>query len=61
MDSPTQQDWDRNVNKDTLGVWLHNNVWGQINSGGMYDLMWWAETIHQKTSTGATPTSTPTI
>jgi hypothetical protein len=25
---------------------LHNNVWGQINPGGMYDLFWWAtETI----------------
>jgi hypothetical protein len=32
--------------KDTQGIWLHKNVWGQINSGGMYDLFWWAtETI----------------
>ncbi len=32
--------------RDTRGVWLHKNVWGQINSGGMMDLFWWStETI----------------
>jgi hypothetical protein len=32
--------------KDTQGIWLHNNVWGQINDSGMSDLFWWAsETI----------------
>jgi len=31
------------VNQDQQGVWLHNFVWGQINSGGMYDLLWWGE------------------
>lgn len=32
------------VNKDVAGIWLHNFVWGQINSGGMYDLLWWGST-----------------
>jgi len=27
------------LNYDTTGVWLHNNVWGQINLDGMADLM----------------------
>ncbi len=36
----------QDLNKDTQGIWLHNNIWGQINSGGMYDLFWWSsETI----------------
>lgn len=42
IDSPSQQTWLEDLNKDTQGVWLHNNVWGQINSGGMTDLFWWA-------------------
>ncbi len=29
------------LNQDRAGIWLHNFVWGQINSGGMYDLWWW--------------------
>lgn len=29
------------LNKDSEGIWLHNFIWGQINSGGMYDLWWW--------------------
>jgi hypothetical protein len=46
VDTPTAQDWNRALTQDTAGIWLHNNVWGQINAGGMYDLMWWAaETI----------------
>jgi hypothetical protein len=46
VDSPGQQDWNRDLTKDTQGIWLHNNVWGQINPGGMSDLFWWAtETI----------------
>jgi hypothetical protein len=32
------------LNQDQQGIWLHNMVWGQINSGGMYDLLWWANT-----------------
>ncbi len=51
VDTTAQQDWQRAVNSDTQGVWLHNHVWGQINPGGMYDLMWWAaETIDRYTS-----------
>lgn len=42
IDSTSQQDWLKDLNKDTQGVWLHNNVWGQINAGGMIDLFWWA-------------------
>jgi hypothetical protein len=46
IDSPGQQDWNRDLIKDTQGIWLHNNVWGQINPGGMADLFWWSsETI----------------
>jgi hypothetical protein len=32
------------LNDDTRGIWLHQLVWGQINPGGMYDLMWGAST-----------------
>ena len=46
IDAPEQQDWNHDLIKDKEGIWLHNNVWGQINPGGMYDLFWWAsETI----------------
>jgi hypothetical protein len=46
IDFPGNQDWNRELTSDTQGIWLHNNVWGQINPGGMYDLFWWAtETI----------------
>lgn len=46
VDFPDNQNWNSDLLKDTQGIWLHNNVWGQINSGGMYDLFWWAtETI----------------
>lgn len=31
--------------QDTQGIWLHNFVWGGINSGGMYDLYWWTDNI----------------
>jgi hypothetical protein len=38
--------WDSNdVTKDTDGIWVHNYVWSQINSGGMYD-EYWAENTH---------------
>ena len=53
VDSPTQQTRHPQLNNDTQGIWLHNNVWGQVNPGGMYDLMWWAnDTIDQNASTG---------
>jgi hypothetical protein len=46
VDSPSLQDWNRDLARDTAGIWLHNNLWGQVNPGGMYDLFWWAtETI----------------
>jgi hypothetical protein len=46
VDTPEQQEWDRDLLKDTEGIWLHNNLWGQVNPGGMYDLFWWtSETI----------------
>jgi hypothetical protein len=46
IDLPDRQEWDRDLPKDSEGVWLHNFVWGQISDGGMYDLLWWAsETI----------------
>ncbi len=46
IDFVGNQDWNRDLLKDTQGIWLHNNVWGQINPGGMPDLFWWtAETL----------------
>ncbi len=40
------QDWDHDLLLDKAGIWLHNNVWGQVNPGGMTDLFWWTtETI----------------
>ncbi len=33
------------VYDDLDGIWLHNHVWGQINPGGMYDMMWWSEKL----------------
>ncbi len=32
---------------DTHGVWLHNYLWGALNSGGMYELYWWTTNIIQ--------------
>jgi hypothetical protein len=41
-----QQDWNRDLTLDQAGIWLHNDMWGQVNPGGMADLFWWAtETI----------------
>ncbi len=49
-------DWVRDLNQDKDGVWLHNNIWAQVNPGGMYDLFWWAsETIDRAGVSGATP------
>jgi hypothetical protein len=46
IDSPNEQDWNRDLLLDTEGIWLHNNVWGHINHTGMTDLFWWvSETI----------------
>jgi hypothetical protein len=48
--------WDADLNKDKDGVWLHNNLWAQVNPGGMYDLFWWAsETIDRKGVSGLSP------
>jgi hypothetical protein len=53
LDSPERQDWDRELNKDERGIWLHNFIWGQVNPGGMYDLLWWAsDTIDQNIEEG---------
>jgi hypothetical protein len=49
IDYPDKQQLNPALISDTAGIWLHNNVWGQMNAGGMYDLMWWAsETIPQR-------------
>ena len=46
IDFVGNQNYNLDLLKDTQGIWLHNDVWGQINAGGMYDLFWWAtETI----------------
>jgi hypothetical protein len=48
IDFPDKQNWNPELIKDTQGIWLHNNLWGQVNPGGNYDLFWWAtETISQ--------------
>jgi hypothetical protein len=53
VDAPEQQDWNRALNQDEEGIWLHNMVWAQIGPGGMYDLLWWADaTIRQNPDTG---------
>jgi hypothetical protein len=46
VDFPDRQEWNTELTKDQKGIFLHNNVWGQINPHGMYDLFWWVkETI----------------
>ena len=46
VDFVGNQNYNPDLLKDTQGIWLHNNVWGQVNAGGMSDLFWWAtETI----------------
>jgi hypothetical protein len=46
VDFVGNQSYNPDLLKDTQGIWLHNNVWGQVNDGGMADLFWWAtETI----------------
>ena len=46
VDFVGNQTFNPDLLKDSQGIWLHNNVWGQINDSGMADLFWWAtETI----------------
>ncbi len=46
IDFVGNQTYNPDLEKDTQGIWLHNNVWGQNNDSGMLDLFWWAsETI----------------
>jgi hypothetical protein len=46
IDYVGNQNYNPDLLKDTQGIWLHNNVWGQVSDGGMMDLFWWAsETI----------------
>ncbi len=46
IDFVGNQNYNPDMLKDTQGIWLHNNVWGQINPSGMLDLFWWvSETI----------------
>jgi len=47
IDYATQQTELPELAQDTGGVWLHNLVWGAINPGGMSDLYWWLDNIHQ--------------
>jgi outer membrane protein assembly factor BamB len=48
LDYPTIQNEDTNLARDTNGVWLHNLVWSQLDSGGMYDLYWWTDNIRRR-------------
>ena len=45
VDMVGNQSVNPDVYNDLDGVWLHNHVWGQINPGGMYDMMWWSEKL----------------
>jgi hypothetical protein len=46
VDFRDRQEWNTDLSRDHKGIFLHNNVWGQINPHGMYDLFWWVkETI----------------
>jgi hypothetical protein len=48
VDFPDRQEWNTDLSRDQRGIFLHNNIWGQINPHGMYDLFWWVkETIPQ--------------
>lgn len=43
------------LNQDRNGKWLHDFVWGQINSGGMYDLWWYGtQNIEDNPNSGRT-------
>ncbi len=48
LDSPTVQQEDVNLQRDTRGVWLHNLVWSQIDAGAMHDLYWWFENLRRQ-------------
>lgn len=49
IDLPGRSNWNPALISDTAGIWLHNFVWGQVNPGGMYDLLWWAsDTVPEK-------------
>jgi len=40
--------WDNDdprLSRDPNGTWLHNFVWSQLNSGGLYELYWWNDYI----------------
>jgi hypothetical protein len=41
LDAVSAQVEDANLARDTNGVWLHNLVWAQIDSGAMYDMYFW--------------------
>jgi hypothetical protein len=45
VDLVDQQEINPAVFNDLEGVWLHNHVWGQINPGGMYEMMWWVDQL----------------
>ena len=62
LDEANTGTFDRAILKDPDGVWLHNNVWGQINAGGLYDLFWWAhETIDRASANAADPAQASSV
>ncbi len=48
LDSLTRQVELENLKKDTAGVWLHNFLWSQLDSSGMYELYWWTDNIRKQ-------------
>ncbi len=56
LDDPASGGYLAEINRDSEGIWLHNNVWGQVGPGGIADLMWWtSETITENSNTGRVP------
>lgn len=45
LDTETDHPWNSALRQDTEAIWLHNWVWGQINPGGMYDLLWYPQNV----------------
>lgn len=53
LDTGNAHPWNPALQKDNDAIWLHNWVWGQINPGGMYDLLWYPQDVLPEDETGA--------
>ncbi|MBA7638076.1 hypothetical protein ES703_45727 [subsurface metagenome] len=50
LDFPNRQAQNRQLEKDTQGVWFHNYLWAGLYSGGMYELYWWTDDVYNKSA-----------